>query len=103
LVVGAHPHVIQGIEVYNGRNIVYSLGNFAYGGHANPEDMDTFIFQQTFTFIDGVMQDDNEFNIIPAYISSVRGRNNYQPMPVEGAEAERILGRLERFSSLIGN
>lgn len=31
LVVGSHPHVLQGIEFYNGKPIVYSLGNFVFG------------------------------------------------------------------------
>lgn len=31
LVVGSHPHVLQGIEYYNGKPIVYSLGNFVFG------------------------------------------------------------------------
>lgn len=31
LVVGSHPHVLQGIEYYNGKPIVYSLGNFLFG------------------------------------------------------------------------
>ena len=103
LVLGAHPHIVQGIEVYNGKNIVYSLGNFAYGGHANPPDKDTFIFQQTFTFVDGILQDTNDTNIIPAFISSNRHRNNYQPMIAEGDEAVRILERLERLSNQLVN
>ena len=49
LVCGHHPHVLQGIEEYKGKNIVYSLGNFCFGGNAYPSDMDTMIFQQTFT------------------------------------------------------
>lgn len=31
LIIGAHPHVLQGIEYYNGKPIVYSLGNFIFG------------------------------------------------------------------------
>lgn len=31
LVVGSHPHVLQGIEYYSGKPIVYSLGNFIFG------------------------------------------------------------------------
>lgn len=31
LVVGAHPHVLQGIEYYQGVPIAYSLGNFVFG------------------------------------------------------------------------
>ncbi len=30
LVVGSHPHVLQGYEVYNGKHIFYSLGNFVF-------------------------------------------------------------------------
>ena len=53
LVVGHHPHVLQGIEKYQGKNIVYSLGNFCFGGNKNPSDKDTMIFQQTFTVENG--------------------------------------------------
>lgn len=31
LVVGSHPHVLQNVEYYNGKPIVYSLGNFVFG------------------------------------------------------------------------
>lgn len=31
LVIGAHPHVLQGIEYYEGKPVVYSLGNFVFG------------------------------------------------------------------------
>lgn len=30
LVVGAHPHVVQNVELYNGKAIFYSLGNFMF-------------------------------------------------------------------------
>lgn len=33
LVLGAHPHVIEQTEIYNGTPIVYSLGNFVFGGN----------------------------------------------------------------------
>jgi poly-gamma-glutamate synthesis protein (capsule biosynthesis protein) len=103
LVLGAHPHVIQGIEVYNGKNIVYSLANFSFGGNRNPYSLDTFIFQQTFSFDNGVLMDTNETNIIPASSSSARGYNNYQPTPAEGREAERILDLIERLSKQLNS
>lgn len=59
------PHVLQGIEEYKGKNIVYSLGNFCFGGNAYPSDMDTIIFQQTFTIDQNGVKDDNVTNIIP--------------------------------------
>lgn len=103
LVCGHHPHVLQGIETYKGRNIVYSLGNFCFGGNSSPSDMDTMIYQQTFTIdADGVKKD-NVTNIIPCFISSAAydGYNNYQPTPAEGDEATRILGKINERSSWI--
>ena len=103
LVCGHHPHVLQGIETYKGRNIVYSLGNFCFGGNSSPSDMDTMIYQQTFTIdADGVKKD-NVTNIIPCSISSAAydGYNNYQPTPAEGYEATRILGKINERSSWI--
>lgn len=103
LVCGHHPHVLQGIETYKGKNIVYSLGNFCFGGNSSPSDMDTMIYQQTFTIdADGVKKD-NVTNIIPCSISSSAydGYNNYQPTPAEGDEATRILGKINERSSWI--
>ena len=103
LVCGHPPHVLQGIETYKGRNIVYSLGNFCFGGNSSPSDMDTMIYQQTFTIdADGVKKD-NVTNIIPCSISSAAydGYNNYQPTPAEGDEATRILGKINERSSWI--
>lgn len=101
LVCGHHPHVLQGIETYKGKNIVYSLGNFCFGGNSNPSDKDTMIFQQTFTMTKDGLKDDNVTNVIPCSLSSERNRNNYQPTPATGSEAERILKKIKERSSLI--
>lgn len=104
LVFGHHPHVIQGIENYNGKYIVYSLGNFLYGGHRNPSDKDTFIFQQTFYFdYQKNLLPKNDINIIPFSISSVDWRNNYKPTPLEGEEKERLLNKIREISSVFPN
>jgi poly-gamma-glutamate capsule biosynthesis protein CapA/YwtB (metallophosphatase superfamily) len=101
LVVGHHPHVVQGIEEYKGKFIVYSLGNFMFGGNKNPSDKDTFIFQQTFYFQNGQLTDRKEINIIPFRISSVTTRNNYQPTPLEGEDAERVKTKIFDLSAKI--
>ena len=98
LVVGHHPHVLQGIEKYQGKNIAYSLGNFCFGGNKNPSDKDTMIFQQTFTVENGELVEDDVTNIIPCSLSSESGYNNYQPMVLEGSEKERVLQKIEEFS-----
>ena len=101
LVCGHHPHVLQGIETYKGRNIVYSLGNFCFGGNKNPSDKDTMIFQQTFTVENGKLAEDDVTNIIPCSLSSESGYNNYQPMVLEGSEKERVLQKIEDFSTAV--
>lgn len=101
LVCGHHPHVLQGIETYKGKNIVYSLGNFCFGGNSYPSDMDSMIFQQTFTIDENGVTADNVTNIIPCSISSDYGYNNYQPTPAEGEEKERIMQKIQERSSWI--
>jgi len=94
IVVGAHPHVVQGIEIYQGKIICYSLGNFSFGANKNPSDKDTFIFQQTF-FVDGagnVFYGENK--VIPCKVSSTDRKNDYCPTPQTGAEYDRIMQKL---------
>ena len=101
LVCGHHPHVLQGIEEYKGKNIVYSLGNFCFGGNQYPSDMDTMIFQQTFTVDQDGVKANNVTNIIPCSISSDSDYNNYQPTPAEGDEATRILSKIQERTAMI--
>lgn len=102
LVIGHHPHVLQGIEEYKGKFILYSLGNFCFGANRNPADKDTMIFQQTFTFVDGQKQEDREIRVIPCSVSSVTARNDFRPTPAEGEEAKRILDRINEYSRDFG-
>lgn len=102
LVIGHHPHVMQGIEEYQGRYIIYSLGNFCFGANRNPPDKDCLIVQQTFAFVDGELQEETVLKVIPCSVSSVTERNDYKPTPAEGAEAQRILDRLNEYSKGFG-
>ena len=95
LVLGHHPHVIQPIEKYRGKYIVYSLGNFCYGGHPNPDDKDTLIFQQTFLVnkeIDWLGT--NEPIIYPCSISSTYLYNDYKPTLLNYNESVRLTERI---------
>ena len=106
VVIGHHPHVLQGIETYNGVNIVYSLGNFCFGGKKNPTDKDTFIYQTTFTVSPEGELEDTSFNVIPCKITSVsdESSNNYQPTPVtDEKEAKKILEKIEYRSRKLDN
>lgn len=102
LVLGCHPHVLQGIEYYNGKYIVHSMGNFCYGGNKNPSDKRSMIWQQTFTFVDGELQADTDVTIIPCRLSSVTTTNDYCPVVVEGDEAKEIIDHLNKYSEEFG-
>ena len=102
LVLGSHPHVLQGIEQYNGGVIAYSLGNFCFGGNDSPSDMDTVIYRQTFTVSNGTKT--SEITIVPCTISSDYGNgiNNYQPTPATGEKRESIIRRMEEYNAALG-
>ncbi|MGG0178503.1 CapA family protein [Gottfriedia acidiceleris] len=101
LIVGHHPHVVQGIEEYKGKFIVYSLGNFMFGGNKNPKDKDTFVFQQTFHLNNGVLTNQKEIRVVPFSISSVSSRNNYQPLFLKGSEEQRVKKKIIDVSNKI--
>lgn len=102
LVIGHHPHVLQGIEEYQGKYIIYSLGNFCFGANRNPSDKDTMIFTQTFTFVEGERMEDTTVRIIPCSLSSVTTRNDFKPTVATGEEAERIINKINDFSREYG-
>ena len=101
LVVGSHPHVIQGWELYQGRYIVYSLGNFCFGGNSNPRDKDCMLFQQTFTVVGDEVEYTNDVDFIAHSISSTSSRNNYQPTPAQGDEKARIDAKIQASTDAI--
>ena len=103
LVIGTHPHVLQGIEEYNGGIIAYSLGNFSFGGNDSPADMDTVIYQQTFTFKGN--EKSSDITLIPCTISSAykSGINNYQPTPATGEKRDRIIKKMNGYIEDLGD
>lgn len=100
LVIGTHPHVLQGIETYKGRHILYSLGNFVFGGHGNPADMDAVIYQEAFAEQDGRMGP-GEMTVLPVRISSVTTHNDYRPVLLSGEERERVLAKMKKLSEML--
>lgn len=102
MVIGHHPHVLQGVEEYQGKYIIYSLANFCFGANRDPVDKDTMIAQQTFYFVDGQKQENTDFRMIPCSVSSVSSRNDFKPTPAQGDEALRIIGRVNEYSSGFG-
>lgn len=94
LVLGHHSHRINPIEVYKGKYICYSLGNFSFAGNIRPDDMDTFIFQQRFRVKADGTAENAGFRIVPCSISSQEKVNDFKPTPFAGEDAQRVVGRL---------
>lgn len=102
LVLGHHPHVLQGLEIYKGKNIVYSLGNFCYGGSSISNDPDTIIYQQIIT-VDpsrGTIIDLG-YQIIPAHVTATPEKNSFQPVLAVGPEKTRIRVKFSLLSGLL--
>lgn len=90
LVLGNHPHVLQPREVYKGVDIVYSLGNFCYGGSRGPENR-TVIYQLILRVKEGKLVSTSS-EIIPCYVHTGATVNNYCPAPIEDeAPRQRVL------------
>ena len=86
LIIGHHPHVLQGIEKYKGAIILYSLGNFVFDQFKDIQT-DTMIFSCRLS--DGVIKD---AYITPAKIEKSR------PHFAKGEEAAVIKERLKEYS-----
>jgi len=96
LVIGHHSHRINPIELYKGKYICYSLGNFSFAGNNKPSDMSTFIFQVRFHAKDGQATTE-AFRIIPCSISSRTDRNDFTPTPyTKMKDVENLLARLKK-------
>ena len=112
IVYGSHPHCLQPIEVYNGKPIFYSMGNWVFGGNTQPSDPDTAIIQVSIKRdLDGSISYE-DFSCIPCCVSSnidggnakanntsydaYANYNNYCPTPYEeGSEGyERAMSKL---------
>ena len=83
VVVGHHAHVLQGIEFYQHKPIIYNLGNFIF----NADTIDTAIFQMKVKD-NGIF----EYSMIPAI-----QKDKYTGL-VDGEEKQRIIDLLNSWS-----
>ena len=96
LVVGTHPHVLQGIEVYKNRLILYSLGNFSFGGNNRPyaASIPTAVMQVNLSFRQNSLES-SQLTIYPFHATGTQPYSNYQPVPVTGAEAQEVMAIIQ--------
>ncbi len=93
LVIGHHPHIVQGYEIREGVPVVYSLGNCVFGGNGNPRDHDALAVQAEMSFADGELAGIT-LHFYPISVSGEKSRNDYSPVLLSGADAERVLRKM---------
>ncbi|MHA7962632.1 CapA family protein [Paenibacillus sp. CAU 1782] len=87
LIVGSHPHVLQGFEMYKGKWIAYSLGNFVFTAYPKDQLAETGV-------LDALCSKDGECSLTFNPMKVTVG----QPTPMTGEEAETLLRRLTSIS-----
>jgi hypothetical protein len=91
LIIGHHPHVPQGCEVYKNKQIYYSIGNYNFwqfdGETSNSNRWGYMVRYEP---------DNNKVEAIPYSIDE-----NYQPCPVSSENKDRLLLRIQELSILI--
>ena len=104
LIYGSHTHCLQPIEEYGDGLILYSMGNWTFGGSTMPSDPDTAIVQVELTRNDDGSISRTGMDVIPCCVSSKidaamaneQNYNDYKPTPYEeGSEGyNRVLSKL---------
>ena len=87
LIVGGHPHVVQGLENIDGKWIAYSLGNFVFTRSTEPKTWDSMILQASCT-----KSGDCDLKILPFYTELAR------PVPMNETEGAALLNRIQSIS-----
>ena len=90
LIVGHHPHALQGIERYRGKIIAYSLGNFLFGGKAD-HSYSTVVLKVR---IPTRMPLKARASVIPIYVKK------WQPYAAEERKAKSILHQIRFYSDI---
>ena len=107
IVVGHHPHTVQGIELYRPSDpssrtcvIAYSLGNFVFDQKGDLTE-ETFILKVTVGRLHGIAVGRDRFGVTSVTVVPVL-IEDCSPRPARGEDAERILSRIDELSRAFG-
>ena len=102
IVMSSHPHRLQGVQLWEGVPVFYSLGNFVFGGNFrfyNPRRDKRIAY--TAIVLCALSFDENDkylgcrFNIIPCRLGEDSDKNEYQPFVASGADAQAALKEMQ--------
>lgn len=95
LIVGHHPHVVQGFDIVNGVPVVYSLGNCAFGGARYVKDKDALALRAELEFDLGRLTGIT-LHFYPITVTTDETYNNYSPDFLKGNAALRVLNKMKK-------
>jgi len=95
LVIGHHPHVLQGVEFYQGGVIFYSLGNFVFGSYSQ-HSRTSIIARVEFSASGELLQ----VQAIPVWVYNPEV--NFRPRVLSGQEGEAVAQELRELSKSYG-
>ena len=98
IVIGHHPHIVQGVEAYQDSYILYSLGNLVFGGNVDPDDRDALAARLTFTVYEDHAEG-MELTLVPLRLTQLEKGTDYRPVLATDEQTEKILSRVLRRSS----
>jgi poly-gamma-glutamate synthesis protein (capsule biosynthesis protein) len=91
-VLGSHPHVLQGLELYRGAPVVYSLGNFVFGGNWDPKNKESALIKAKFSSAGYLTSE-----VIPVQIDRYP-EFPIQPVLLSGERAGLVMRHLREYS-----
>ena len=94
LIIGHHPHIVQGYEIREGVPVVYSLGNCVFGGNTNPRDHDALVVRAELAFQEGELTGIT-LRFYPISVSGEEKWNDFSPVILTSADANRVLKKME--------
>ncbi len=94
LVLGHHPHILQGLEIYKGKLIAYSLGNFAFGSRSR-KCTESIMLEVRLK-----RSGPGEAKVVPVCVDNTK--TGFQPTIVTGQAGRAILENLRRISKPLG-
>lgn len=94
IVVGNHPHVVQGVDTIDNALVLYSLGNLMFGGTIDMTTFDATLAQVRLRFDENGYQGCG-LELIPILTSGSAPANDYRPVVAEGESKERILTKIQ--------
>jgi len=98
VIVGTHPHVLQGMEVYEGKPIFYSLGNFSFGGNNIPRDLETAVIQLEYDIGGEGKPQLVRLEVFPYLVTSAPLKKTQDYRPIPATDPENIASILNKLS-----